>query len=71
MVVRFLNLVVIPMFSIKLYAPATSIIIFAFTLALVAKFQPYKCKRNNTVDIVMLLTMIIAYLSNSMYATEV
>ena len=27
-------------------------------LALVAKFQPYKCKRSNTVDIVLLLVTL-------------
>ena len=70
MVVRFLNLLAISVFSVKLYAPAASII-FAFTLALVAKFQPYKCKRSNTVDIVILLMMITVYTSFSMCTTEV
>ena len=58
MAVRFLNLLSVSVFSIKLYAPAASII-FTFTLALVARFQPYKCKKYNTVDIVMLLAVII------------
>ena len=31
---------------------------FVFALALVAKFQPYKHKRSNTVDIMLLLLMI-------------
>ena len=35
--VRFLNLLAVTLFSIKLYAPVASIV-FTFTLALVAKF---------------------------------
>ena len=70
LVVRFLNLLAVSVFSVKLYAPAASIV-FAFTLALVAKFQPYKCKRNNTADIIMLLAMITAYMSSSMHSTEI
>jgi hypothetical protein len=54
MAVRVLNLLAASVFSNKLYAPAASTI-FTFTLALVAKFQPYKCKKNNKADIVMLL----------------
>ena len=42
-----------------------------FTLALIAKFQPYKNKGNNTVDIILLLTLIIPFISSSMhYAGE-
>jgi hypothetical protein len=33
-------------------------LLYAVALALVAKFQPYKHKMSNTVDIVMLLTLI-------------
>jgi hypothetical protein len=66
MAVRFLNLLAVSVFSIKLYAPA-ALIIFIFTLALVAKFQPYKSKKNNTADIVMLLAVIIVYTSSSMH----
>ena len=69
MAVRFLNLLAVSVYSIKLYAPAASII-FMFTLALVARFQPYKCKKNNTADIVVLLAMIIVYTSSSMYFTD-
>jgi hypothetical protein len=69
MAVRFLNLLAISVFSIKLYAPAASII-FTFTLTLVAKFQPYKSKKNNTADIVMLLAVIIGYMSSSMHFTD-
>ena len=70
MAVRFLNLLSVSVFSIKLYAPAASII-FTFTLALVARFQPYKCKKYNTVDIVMLLAIIIIYTSASMHSGDV
>ena len=70
MAVRFLNLLSVSVFSIKLYAPAASII-FTFTLVLVAKFQPYKCKKYNTVDIVMLLAVIIIYTSASMHSRDV
>ena len=55
--VGFLNLLIIFVFSLLLYISAVSIL-FTFRLALLAKFQPYKCKRSNTVDIVMLLTII-------------
>ena len=66
MAVRFLNLLAISVFSIKLYVPA-ALTIFMFTLTLVARFQPYKCKKNNTADIIMLLAMIIVYMSTAMY----
>ena len=69
MAVRFLNLLIVSVFSFKLYTSAVSIL-FTFTLALLAKFQPYKCKRNNTVDIVMLLAIITTYTSATMYKTE-
>ena len=57
--VRFLNLLLISTFNYKLYFLAMSLL-FAFILALVSKFQPYKFKRSNTVDIVMLLAIITA-----------
>ena len=69
MAVRFLNLSIVSIFSIKLYNSAGSIL-FTFTLVLVARFQPYKCKRSNTVDIILLLTVIIGYASSTMYSTE-
>ena len=44
---------------------------FVFALALVAKFQPYKNKRNNIVDIILLLTIISVFISMTMhYAGE-
>ena len=51
MAVRFLNLLMSSVFKINLYLPAAALM-FVFALALVAKFQPHKCKRNNTVDII-------------------
>ena len=44
-------------FILKLYLPAAALL-FVFTLAIVAKFQPYKNKRNNTVDIIILFVTI-------------
>jgi hypothetical protein len=56
-------------FSYILYLPAAALI-FVFALALVTKFQPYKHKRNNTVDIILLLTTIVAYTSSIMRSAE-
>ena len=64
--VRFLHLLMSSVFNYNLYLPAAALL-FVFALALVAKFQPYKCKRNNTVDIILLLVMISGYISSSMY----
>jgi hypothetical protein len=63
--VRFLNLLMSSVFNYILYLPAAALV-FVFTLALVAKFQPYKHKRSNTVDIIMLLVMITSFISSSM-----
>ena len=43
MAVRFLNLLIVSVFSIKLYNSAV-LIPFTFTLVSVARLQPYKCK---------------------------
>ena len=69
MAVRFLNLLIVSVFSLKLYTSAVAILL-TFTLALVAKFQPYKCKRCNTVDTIMLLAVITGCTSSTMYYTE-
>ena len=55
--VRFINLLLLSLFHIHFYC---SLVIFPFaaTLALVARFKPYKDKRSNTVDIVLLLALI-------------
>jgi hypothetical protein len=68
--VRFLNLLMSSVFNYILYLPAATLV-FVFALALVAKFQPYKHKRNNTVDIILLFTIISAYTSSSMYYAEI
>ena len=64
--VRFLHLLMSSVFNYNLYLPAAALL-FVFTLALVAKFQPYKCKRSNTIDIILLLVTISGYISSSMY----
>jgi predicted membrane channel-forming protein YqfA (hemolysin III family) len=56
-------------FNYILYLPAAALV-FVFALVLVTKFQPYKQKRNNTVDIILLLTIVSAYTSSSMYYAE-
>ena len=67
--VRFLNLLMAFVFNYILYFSAATFV-FVFTLALVAKFQPYKSKRNNTVDIILLLATISAFISSSMHYAE-
>ena len=64
--VRFLNLLMASVFDFTLYLPAATLV-FVFALALVAKFQPYKNKRNNVVDIILLLTVINGFISSTMY----
>ena len=39
------------------YIPA-AVLLFVLVLALIAKFQPYKHKRNNTIDTILLLAVI-------------
>ena len=53
-----------------LYYPAASLLL-VFTLALVSMFQPYKCKRSNTVDIVMLLSLVTGYISMLMHTQSI
>jgi tellurite resistance protein TehA-like permease len=53
-------------FNYILYLSAAALM-FVFALALVAKFQPYKHKKSNTVDIIMLVIMITNFISSSMY----
>ena len=67
--VRFLNLLMAFVFNYILYLPAAALV-FVFTLALVATFQPYKKKRDNIVDIIMLLTIISAFISSTMHYAE-
>ena len=59
--VRFFNLLLLAVIRHRTaYLPAATLL-FVFALTLVAKFQPYKCKKSNMVDIVMLLTLITGY----------
>ena len=67
--VRFLNLLMSSVFSYTLYLSA-AVLVYVFTLALVAKFQPYKNKRDNTVDIILLLAVISLFISSAMRNTE-
>ena len=67
--VRFLNLLMASVFNYTLYLPAAALV-FIFALALIDKFQPYKNKRNNTVDIILLLTIITALISSSIHYAE-
>ena len=56
--VQFLiNLLLSSVFIFHHYIPAAALL-FVLVLALIAKFQPYKCKRNNTIDIILLLAVI-------------
>ena len=64
--VRFLNLLMASVFNYTLYLPAAALV-FVFALALIAKFKLYKNKRNNVVDIILLLTMISGFISSIMY----
>ena len=66
---RFLNVLISSIFDFTLYLPAAALV-FVFALALVAKFQPYKNKRNNTVDIILLLTVISTFISSTMHYAE-
>ena len=65
--VRFFNLL---LFSVirnrNACTSAITLLYYAIALALVARFQPYKCKRSNTVDVVMLLTLTTGSVLTSM-----
>jgi hypothetical protein len=67
--VRFLNLLLSSVFNFTLYLPAAALV-YVGALALVAKFQPYKHKRNNTLDIILLLFFIITFISSGMHYAE-
>ena len=67
--VRFLNLLMSSVLNYILYLPAAALL-FVFALALVAKFQPYKNKTDIIVDIILLLTIITAFISTTMHYAE-
>ncbi len=56
--VRFFNLLLFSVMRNRNVYTSAVILLYAVALALVAKFQPYKHKRSNAVDVVMLLTLI-------------
>ena len=64
--VRFLNLLMVTFFDFNLHLLATALLL-VFTSALVAKYQPYKYKRSNTVDVILLLAIISVWMSTSMH----
>ena len=64
--VRFFNLLLFSVIRNRNAYTSAATLLFAVALALVARFQPYKHKRSNTVDIVMLLTLITSYVLMSM-----
>ena len=64
--VRFFNILLYSVFSDGDHYVLITLLLLVFILALVAKFQPYKCKRSNTVDIVMLLAVISVSTSHCM-----
>ena len=55
--VRFINLLLLSFFHYYLYFTLAAFLV-ALTLTLVARFQPYKDKRSNTVDIVLLFALL-------------
>ena len=70
LVVRFINVLLCSILNYNNLYFQTASLLSIFTLALVARFQPYKCKSSNTVDMVMLLALICGYTSQSMYHAE-
>ena len=66
---RFFNLLLYSIFNYSsLYHQAASLLL-VFMLVLVAKFQPYKCRRSKITDIVMLSALIAGYMSMTMHGT--
>ena len=68
--VRFLNLLFLSTLHYSLYFKA-SILMFVTTLVLVARCQPYKCKKSNTIDTVMLFVVTGVYVNGIIYAADV
>ena len=62
LVVRFFNLILFSVIRNRNAYISAATLLYAVALGFVARFQPYKCKRSNTVDMVnMLLTLITLY----------
>ena len=68
LVLRFVNPLLFTAFDHRLYLPTASVLL-TFTIVLVAKFQPYKHKRSNTIDIVIMLAVVCGYTSMLMRST--
>ena len=66
MAVRFFNLLLMSLLRNKVAYHSVVTLLLVSTLTLVAYFHPYKCKKRNTVDIVMLLTLVIGSASLTM-----
>ena len=66
---RFFNLLLYSIFNYSSLSHQAASLVLVVTLALVAKFQPYKCRRSNTTDMVMLFAMIAGYTSMTMHRT--
>ena len=68
--VRFFNLLLLSVLrSTNAYCVAATLLT-VFALTLVAKFQPYKHKSTNTVDIVMLLTLVTGLVIVALWYTS-
>ena len=63
---RFFNLLLFSVIRNRNAYFSAVTLLYAVALALVARFQPYKHKRNNKVDVVMLLNLITLYVLMSM-----
>ena len=64
--VRFFNLLLFSVIRNRNAYTSAATLLYAVALALVARFQPYKHKRSNAIDVVMLLTLITLYVLMSM-----
>ena len=67
---RFLNLLVCSIFTHVQYLLSTSLLM-VFTSVLVTKFRPYKEDRNNTIDIIMFLALIVICTSAAMHSDPI
>jgi hypothetical protein len=68
--VRFLNLLLLSALRSANTHYISATLLIAITLTLVAKFQPYKRQSTNTVDIIMLLTLITGFVSVALWYTS-
>ena len=56
---RFFKLLLLSVLRNKIAVYSVTTLLFVLALTLVAYFRPYKCKKRNIIDIVMLLTLVI------------